>query len=96
VPRQPRRDPSDDDKVTQQRAKLPPPEDVVTAIVAIADDGYCRRSALRPRFPRLGERDLRRAVRRAVAQGLVLERRGPDGAWHVAVSSEGWNRHRSG
>lgn len=91
-----RRDPSGEDKVTQRRAKLPSPEDVVAAIVALADDGYCRRGELRQRFPRLGERDLRRAVRRAVALGLVLERRGPDGAWHVAVSSEGWNLHRSG
>jgi len=82
--------------VTQQRRKLPSPEDVVAAIVALADDGYCRRIELARRFPRLGERDLRRAVRRAVALGLVLERRGPDGAWHVAVSSEGWDRHRSG
>lgn len=82
--------------MTQQRRKLPPPEDVVAAIVELADDGYCRRGALSQRFPRLGERGLRRAVRRAVAQGLVLERRGPDGAWHVAVSSEGWNLHRSG
>lgn len=82
--------------MTQRRAKLPPPEDVVAAIVALADDGYCRRGELRQRFPQLGERDLRRAVRRAVALGLVLERRGPDGAWHIAVSSEGWNRQRNG
>jgi hypothetical protein len=82
--------------VTQRRSKLPPPEEIVTAIVELADDGFCRRGELVQRFPRLGERDLRRAVRRAVSQGLVLERRGPDGAWHVAVSSEGWNLHRSG
>lgn len=68
----------------------------MAAVVALADDGFCRRGELARRFPRLGERDLRRAVRRAVSQGLVLERRGPDGAWHVAVSSEGWNRHRNG
>jgi hypothetical protein len=82
--------------VTQRRKKLPAPEEVVAAIVAVADDGYCRRSELAARFPRLGERDLRRAVRRAVTLGLVLERRAPDGAWHVAVSSEGWNLRRSG
>jgi hypothetical protein len=82
--------------VTQRRRKLPVPEEVVGAIVELADDGYCRRGELRRRFPRLGERELRRAVRRAVTLGLVLERRGPDGAWHVAVSSEGWNLHRSG
>ena len=68
----------------------------MAALVALADDGFCRRSELAQRFSRLGERDFRRAVRRAVAQGLVLERRGPDGSWHVAVSSEGWNLHRSG
>lgn len=78
------------------RKPLPPPEEIVAAIVALTDDGYCRRSDLERSFPRLGSRDLRRAVRRAVAQGLVIERRGPDGAFHVAVSSEGWNRHRTG
>jgi hypothetical protein len=82
--------------MTQRHRKLPAAEAIVAAIVDLADDGYCRRGELAQRFPRLGERDLRRAVRRAVSQGLVLERRGPDGAWHVTVSSEGWNLHRSG
>lgn len=82
--------------MTQRRKKLPAPEDVVSAIVALADDGFCRRGELAQRFPGLGERDLRRAVRQAVALGLVLERRAPDGAWHVALSSEGWNQHRNG
>jgi hypothetical protein len=68
----------------------------VAAIVDLADDGFCRRADLAPRFRGLGERDLRRALRRAIAQGLVIERRGPDGAFHLAVSSEGWNRHRAG
>jgi hypothetical protein len=78
------------------RKPLPPPEEIVAAIVALADDGFCRRSDLGRSFPQLESRDLRRALRRAVAQGLVIERRGPDGAFHVAVSSEGWNRHRIG
>jgi hypothetical protein len=86
------RDPSVENKVTQRRRKLPPPEEVVEAIVALADDGFCRRGELAQRFPRLGERDLRRAV----GLGLVIERRGPDGAFHVAVSSEGWNLRRNG
>jgi hypothetical protein len=79
-----------------RRRKLPPPEEVVEAIVALADDGFCRRGELVQRFPKLGARDLHRTLRRAVAQGLVIERRGPDGAFHLAVSSEGWNRHRNG
>lgn len=78
------------------RRKLPSPEEIVAAIVTLADDGFCRRGELAQRFPRLGERDLRRAVRRAIALGYVIERRGPDGAFHVAVSSEGWNLRRSG
>ncbi|HVD39029.1 MAG TPA: hypothetical protein VNC15_09380 [Solirubrobacterales bacterium] len=78
------------------RKPLPPPEQIVAAIVSLADDGFCRRGELAQSFPRLESRDLRRALRRAVAQGLVIERRGPDGAFHLAVSSEGWNRHRNG
>lgn len=79
-----------------RRRKLPLPEQIVAAIVDLADDGFCRRGELAQRFPRLGERDLRRALRRAIAQGLVLERRGPDGAFHLTVTSEGWNRRRAG
>jgi hypothetical protein len=78
------------------RRKLPLPEEIVAAIIELADDGYCRRGDLTQRFPRLGERDLRRVVRRAVSLGYVIERRGPDGAFHVAVSSEGWNLRRNG
>lgn len=78
------------------RRKLPPPEEIVKAIVELADDGFCRRGDLSQRFPGLGERDLRRAVRRAVSLGYVIERRGPDGAFHVVVSAEGWNLRRSG
>lgn len=79
-----------------RRSKLPPPEEIVAAIVELADDGFCRRGELAQRFPKLGTRDLRRALRRAVAQGFVIERRGPEGGLHLAVSSEGWNLHRSG
>jgi hypothetical protein len=78
------------------RKRLPAPEEVVAAIVSLADDGFCRRSELARRFPRLGERDFRRALRRAVARGYVLERRGPDGGFHLTLSSEGWNLHRRG
>ncbi|HVD87016.1 MAG TPA: hypothetical protein VNB59_06370 [Solirubrobacterales bacterium] len=79
-----------------RRPQLPRPDEILAAIVEIADDGFCRRGDLAQRFPRLGERDLRRALRRAVARGFVLERRGPDGSFHFAVSSEGWNLRRGG
>lgn len=90
------RDPSVETGVTQRVKKPPPPQEVVAAIVDLADDGFCRRSDLALRFPGLSERDLRRALRRAVALGLVIERRGPEGGFHLAVSSEGWNLHRDG
>jgi DNA-binding IscR family transcriptional regulator len=78
------------------RRTLPTPEQIVGAIIELADDGFCRRSELAQRFPGTGAQDLRRALRRAVAQGLIIERRGPDGGFHLAVSSEGWDLHRSG
>lgn len=47
-----------------------------------------------PRFRGYGERQLQRSVKRVARQGLVLERRGPDGRAYVALSSEGWERLR--
>lgn len=79
-----------------RRRRLPSPEEIVAAIVSLADDGFCRRGELAQRFPGRGEREFRRALRRAVALGYVIERRGPDGSFHLALSSEGWNLHRSG
>jgi DNA-binding MarR family transcriptional regulator len=77
------------------RKKLPTPEAVLEAVVTLADDGFCTRSALVPRFRGLGERDLRRAVNRAERQGLILERRGPDGRIYLSLTSEGWDRLRA-
>jgi len=70
--------------------RLATPEEILAAIVELADDGFCRRSDLVPLF-KLGERDLRRSVQRATRQGLLLERRGPDGLIYVALSGEGWS-----
>jgi hypothetical protein len=75
--------------------RLATPAEVLSAIVDLADDGFCKRSALIPRFPKLGERDLRRSIRRAVGLGLLLERRGPDGGIYLALSGEGWELIRS-
>jgi hypothetical protein len=70
-------------------------EEILAAIVELADDGFCRRDALALRFRQTPARELRRSVSRAVRRGLVLERRGPDGRVHLAVSSEGWQLLRS-
>ena len=72
--------------------RLAAPEEVLAAVVELADDGFCRRRDLVLFFRGLGERQLRRSIQRAARQGLLLERRGPDGRAYVALSSEGWDR----
>ena len=76
------------------RRALAAVEEVLAAVVELADDGFCEKRALAARFPRLGERDLRRSVARAARQGLLLERRGPDGGTYFALTSEGWESLR--
>jgi hypothetical protein len=70
-------------------------DDVLSAIVDRAGDGYCLVAEVLPSLPKLSHADRRRAVHRAVSHGLVLERRGPDGRLHVAVASEGWRQLRA-
>ena len=71
-------------------------EDVLSAIVERAGDGYCLVADVLPLFPgRFSHADRSRAVHRSVNRGLVIQRRGPDGREHVAVASEGWRLLRS-
>jgi hypothetical protein len=76
------------------RRPLAPVEEVLAAVVELADDGFCEKRALARRFPRLSERELRRSVARATRQGLLLERRGPDGRTYFALTGEGWGSLR--
>jgi hypothetical protein len=48
------------------------------------------------RLRAFGSRELRRGLKRAARQGLLLERRGTDGRSYVALSSEGWEAFRAG
>jgi hypothetical protein len=70
-------------------------EDVLSAVVERAGDGYCLIADVLPSLPKLGHADRRRAVHRAVSHGLLIERRGPDGREHVTVASEGWRHLRA-
>ena len=70
-------------------------DDVLAAIVEWAGDGYCLAADVLPSLPKLGHADRRRALKRSVNRGLVLERRGPDGRAWVAVASEGWRQLRA-
>ncbi|HEY0391512.1 MAG TPA: hypothetical protein VGC63_07380 [Solirubrobacterales bacterium] len=72
------------------RQRLVPEVEVLAAIVELADDGFCLRRELFARFPGRAERTLQRSVARTARHGLVLERRGPDGASYLALTSEGW------
>jgi hypothetical protein len=78
-----------------RKLRSPSPREILAVIVELADDGFCRRSALGLRFRGLGERELRRAIRRVVGLGLALERRGPDGRSYLTVTGEGWDLLRS-
>jgi hypothetical protein len=71
-------------------------EEVLKAVIDLADDGFCLARELVPRFRGLGERELRRSIARAVRQGLLLERRGPDGRLYLALTGEGWEFLRRG
>jgi hypothetical protein len=77
------------------RRRLATEEEVLAAVVDLADDGFCERRDLRPRFPRLGERELRQSIGRAARRGFLLERRGPDGRQYLALTGEGWERLRA-
>jgi hypothetical protein len=70
-------------------------EDVIEAIVELTGDGFCLVAELLPLLPRRTHADRRRALHRSINQGLVIERRGPDGRTYVAVASEGWRRLRA-
>jgi hypothetical protein len=60
------------------------------AVVELADDGFVRRRELAARFPSSGERNLVKASGHLARQGLLLERRGTDGAVYLALTGEGW------
>jgi hypothetical protein len=70
-------------------------EDVLSAIEELAGDGFCLTPDLLRSLPAGSHADRRRAVKRAVRRGLVLERRGPDGRLHLALASEGWRLLRA-
>ena len=70
-------------------------EIILDAIVELAGDGFCPVSVLFPSLPRRTHGDRRRALTRSINQGLVIERRGPDGRVHVALASEGWRQLRA-
>lgn len=74
---------------------LPSDEEILKAVVALADDGFAPRRDLILSFRKVGERDLRRALGRSARHGLILERKDPSGRGFVALSGEGWDLLRA-
>ena len=64
-------------------------EDLLVAVADLAGDGFVRRDLLAQRFTRVGSRDFRRSLARAVNGGFLLSRRA-EGTAHLAIASEGW------
>lgn len=75
--------------------KNPEPEELLAAIAAEVDDGFCPASSLAPYFPKLSHRELVRLRKRVIRHGLLLERRDPNGRVYLALTSEGWRALRS-
>jgi hypothetical protein len=75
--------------------KLATDAEVLAAVVELADDGFAAYRDLVLRFPRQGEREVRRGVARSTRRGLLVERRGSDGRGYFALTSEGWRLHRA-
>ena len=70
--------------------KAPAERTVVDAITRLAGDGYVPLNDVLLEL-RVERRAAQRGMRRAINQGYVLERRGPDGRLNVAVASDGWS-----
>jgi hypothetical protein len=82
-------------KQTSMKKSRVEPEQLVAAIAEAVDDGFYSASLLVVDFPKLGHREMARLRKRALRQGLLLERRGPDGRTYLAITSEGWRTMRA-
>jgi hypothetical protein len=71
------------------------PMQLLEVVAEAVDDGFYPASSLVSHFPKLSHRELVRLRKRTLRQGLLLERRGPDGRTYLALSSEGWRALRA-
>ena len=74
--------------------RRPTDEEILAAVVELADDGFCNRRDLALHLRRYGERELMKSIARAARRNLLLERRTADGTY-LALTAEGWTVHRS-
>lgn len=77
------------------KRRRPTDEEILAAIVELADDGFCERRELASRLPGCGERELMTSLARAARRNLILDRRAPDGRTYLALTVEGWTVFRA-
>jgi hypothetical protein len=70
-------------------------EQLLAAIAEAVDDGFYPTSALASTLPKLTHREVVRLRKRALALGLILERRDQQGRTVLALTSEGWRALRA-
>jgi hypothetical protein len=75
----------------KRHRRRPTDEEILAAVVELADDGFCERRQLAVRMRAFGERQLMKSIARIARRNLVLERRDSDGKNYVTLTSEGWN-----
>ena len=70
--------------------RRPRPEEVLTRVHEAAGDGFCPVADLEAVFRGAGRRELYRALRRALNEGWLIERRDQRRRHVVAIAPEGW------
>jgi hypothetical protein len=65
-------------------------------VIAEVDDGFCPSSRVLELLGDYESRAAGKGLRRAIRQGYLTERRGPDGRLYVSVSPEGWRTGAAG
>lgn len=79
----------------RRERRRPSDEEILAAIVELADDGFCERRVLAMHLRRFSERDLMKSLSRAASRNLILERRDGGGRTYLALSAEGWSVYRA-
>jgi hypothetical protein len=74
--------------------RRPDAAEVLSIVASLGDDGFVPYRDVAVRLRDYGERQIRRGVTGAVRQGLLIERRDPQGRRLLALSSEGWRVQR--
>lgn len=76
--------------------RRPKPEEILARVHTAAGDGFCTVGDLEAEFRGVGRRELHRALRRALNEGWLIERRDTRRRQVVTIAPEGWRVLREG